>query len=64
MRMTLSCRVVSGNSGAPMLRKTPDGLEIAGIVIATGRRDGQRGPVTLAVQARSRILQIEAVSGP
>lgn len=56
---TLSCVVRPGESGAPVIRLTEDGPELAGIVIAKSRAGRQ--PYALAVQAGVRLRQIMAV---
>lgn len=35
--IVMSCQVVEGSSGAPVLRRTPSGLEVVAVVSATGR---------------------------
>jgi V8-like Glu-specific endopeptidase len=35
--IVMSCSVVEGSSGAPVLRRTPSGLEVVAVVSATGR---------------------------
>lgn len=57
----LSCHVVPGESGAPVIRLAEGGPELAAVVVATSR-DGHQ-PYALAVQARTRLLQLAAVWG-
>ncbi|MCT4683557.1 MAG: S1 family peptidase [Roseicyclus sp.] len=49
----LSCSVVEGSSGSPVLRRTPSGLEIAAVVSALGERGGQT--VSFAVDAAALL---------
>ena len=57
----LSCKVTGGESGAPVLRLTDAGPELAGILVAGGRQGHQ--PYGFAVEARSRLAQLRAVYG-
>ncbi len=57
----LSCRVVPGESGAPVVRLAPDGPEMAAMVVAMSMEGRQ--PYALTVQARTRLLQLAAVWG-
>ncbi len=57
----LACRVVPGESGAPVVRLTPEGPEIAAMVVAMSKEGRQ--PYALTVQARTRLLQLAAVWG-
>ena len=61
MLATLSCVVVPGESGGAVVRLTPEGPELAAVVVATGREGHQ--PFGFAVQAQSRILQLQAIHG-
>ena len=56
---TLSCIVVSGESGAPVVRLTPEGPRLAAIVVATSRAGHQ--PFAFTVQAGPRIRQLSAI---
>lgn len=54
----LSCQVVSGSSGAPVLRVGPDGPEVVAIV--SGRSDSAGGDVTVAVAAEPIVPDLMA----
>lgn len=56
---TLSCVVVSGESGAPVLRLTEEGPELAAILVAKSRAGHQ--PFAFSVQATARIRQLSAI---
>lgn len=65
----LSCRVVSGSSGAPVLRMGPAGPEIVAVV--SGRSETDEGAVTVAVVAEdlvptllSRPASAQLATGP
>ena len=51
--VTLACRVQGGESGAPVLRRTEDGLELVAIVSSRARVRGQ--PVAQASNVRLRL---------
>lgn len=51
--VTLGCRVQGGESGAPVLRKTPDGLELVAIISSRTRRLAQ--PIAQASDVRLRL---------
>lgn len=51
--VTLGCQVRGGESGAPVLRLTVDGLELVAIINSTARYKGQQ--VALAADVRLRI---------
>ena len=51
--VTLGCRVQGGESGAPVLRKTEDGLELVAIISSRTRRLEQ--PVAQASDVRLRL---------
>lgn len=51
--VTLGCRVRGGESGAPVLRLTADGVELVAIVNSTARLQGR--DVALAADVRLRI---------
>ncbi len=55
----LSCHVVPGESGAPVVRLTGDGPELAAVLVAASKE--RRQPYALTVQARTRLLQLYAV---
>lgn len=54
--VTLGCRVRGGESGAPILRLTEDGVELVAIVNSTARMDGK--DVALAADVRLRIAPL------
>ena len=54
--VTLGCRVSGGESGAPVLRLTEDGMELVAIVNSRSRQGTQ--PVALAADVRLRILPL------
>lgn len=58
----LSCIVIPGESGAPVVRLTENGPELAGLVVATSRAGHQ--PYALTVQIEARLIQLVAVYGP
>lgn len=51
--VTLGCRVRGGESGAPVLRLTSDGVELVAVVNSTARIEGR--DVALAADVRLRI---------
>lgn len=51
--VTLGCRVQGGESGAPVLRKTSDGLELVAIISSRTRRLEQ--PISQASDVRLRL---------
>ncbi|MEO1537391.1 MAG: trypsin-like peptidase domain-containing protein [Pseudomonadota bacterium] len=51
--VTLGCRVRGGESGAPLLRLTEDGVELVAILNSTARQNGRS--VALASDVRLRI---------
>ncbi len=57
----ISCKIVPGESGAPVIRLGPNGPEIAAIVIASSTES--RPPFGLVVQADVRLSQLLAVYG-
>lgn len=57
----ISCKVVPGESGAPVLRLRASGPEIAAIIIASST--DSRPPFGLVVQADVRLSQLFAVYG-
>ncbi len=57
----ISCKIVPGESGAPVIRLGPSGPEIAAIVIASSTES--RPPFGLVVQADVRLSQLLAVYG-
>lgn len=58
----LSCHVVSGSSGAPVLRIGPDGPEIVAVV--SGRSELPQGDVTVAVVAETVVPGLLAGPAP
>ena len=58
----LSCQVVSGSSGAPVLRMGPAGPEIVAVV--SGRSETDRGEVTVAVIAEDLVRRLLARPAP
>jgi V8-like Glu-specific endopeptidase len=58
----LSCRVVSGSSGAPVMRMGPDGPEIVAVV--SGRSELTDGDVTVAVVAEPVVPGLMAGQQP
>jgi V8-like Glu-specific endopeptidase len=57
----LSCQVVSGSSGAPVVRMGPEGPQIVAIV--SGRSDMAEGDVTVAVVAEQLVQALMAEQG-
>lgn len=57
----LNCAAVPGESGAPALRITPEGPELAALVVAAGRED--EVPYALVVQVSARLGQLFAIYG-
>ena len=57
----LSCKVVPGESGSPVMRKTENGVELAAIIVASSTET--QPPYGLVVQAEVRIRQVMAVYG-
>ena len=51
--VTLDCAVLGGESGAPVLRKTDDGLELVAIISSRARQFGR--PVAQASDVRLRL---------
>jgi len=51
--VTLACEVQGGESGAPVLRKVDDGLELVAVVSSRSRLGNQ--PVALASNIRLRV---------
>lgn len=59
--MRLLCRAVPGESGGAAVRKTPDGLELVGIMVAATSEGRQ--PYAFAIQVSARVGQLRAISG-
>jgi protease YdgD len=59
--IVMSCSVVEGSSGAPVLRRTPSGLEVVAVVSATG----QVGDIaaSFAVGAQTLLRDLMAQHG-
>ena len=57
----LSCLVKSGESGAPVVRLTETGPQLAGILVATGKEGHQ--PFAFVVDAETRMRQLRAIYG-
>ncbi|MFW5641901.1 MAG: trypsin-like serine peptidase [Roseicyclus sp.] len=49
--IVMSCSVVEGSSGAPVLRRTPSGLEVVAVVSATGSAGGHAASFAVGAQA-------------
>ncbi|MEM9344174.1 MAG: trypsin-like serine protease [Pseudomonadota bacterium] len=60
--MLLSCVVIPGESGGPVVRITEGEPELLGIVVATGR-DGHQ-PFGYAVLSQARLGQMRAIFAP
>ena len=55
----LSCTVVPGSSGAPVLRETPSGLQIAAVVSSIGQLEDREAAFAVDVQDLLRELMAE-----
>lgn len=57
--LALSCEVVGGSSGAPVIRMTAEGPQVVGIVSATAtdRRDGMRMSLAVSVSGLLEVLR-------
>jgi V8-like Glu-specific endopeptidase len=54
--IAMSCRVVEGSSGAPVLRETPSGLEVVAVVSATGMLGDVAASFAVDVEAHLQEL--------
>jgi V8-like Glu-specific endopeptidase len=61
--IVMSCTVVQGSSGAPVLRRTPSGFEIAAVVSATGEIAGRRASFAVGTETLLRELLAERAGG-
>ena len=56
----LTCQVVQGSSGSPILRETPSGFEIVAVVSAMGEWNGEDAAFAVDVYALLPALMAQA----
>jgi V8-like Glu-specific endopeptidase len=61
--IVMSCSVVPGSSGAPVLRRTPSGLEVVAVVSATGTAGDTEASFAVGTQSLLRDLLAERARG-
>jgi V8-like Glu-specific endopeptidase len=61
--IVMSCSVVEGSSGAPVLRRTPSGLEVVAVVSATGRVGDIAASFAVGAQSLLKDLLAERAGG-
>jgi V8-like Glu-specific endopeptidase len=61
--IVMSCSVVEGSSGAPVLRRTPSGLEVVAVVSATGRVGDVAASFAVGTQKLLQALLAERAGG-